>query len=216
MSSDGTYESARTRSQLLMLMLVLALVPIVTVLINLTQLFGLLVRIDSVTTDAEADVWMNEMALFERNFPAVALRQQFAEVVAAVAWLIWQHRFVAGLLALRLELDTTPWNSVGRWFVPLLNFITPFQLFARIDEALESRSRVLIRWWWALFLVGVVGPTLYSLAIDRVDESALSVVAASAVLVQISLAVAAILATLVVRRLQTAADLRAETPAQRP
>jgi hypothetical protein len=208
MSASATYESARTRSQILMLMLALAVLPIVTVLINLTQLFGLLARIDAVTTDLDAEAWVNEMDRFASGFPAVALRQQFAEVVAAIAWLAWQHRFVASLLALGLELETTPWNSVGRWFVPLLNFITPFQLFSRIDVLLGSGSRTLIRWWWGFFLIGAVGPTLYSLAIDRADDSTFMAIAASAVAVQVSLAVAAILAIVLVRRLQAAADLR--------
>jgi hypothetical protein len=207
MNPDATYQSARTRSQVLVLVLALALLPIVTVLINMTQLLGLLVRVDSVSTDAEAEAWMNEMNRFATAFPAVALRQHFADVVAAVAWFVWQHRFVASLLALGLDLETTPGNSIGRWFVPVLNFVTPFQLFARIDVLLGSGARILIRWWWALFLIGAVGPSVYSLAIDRVDDSALGAVAASAVAVQISLVIAAILAILVVRRLQGAADL---------
>ena len=210
MKGDATYQSARTRSQVLAILLALALLPIVTVLINMTQLFGLLVRVDSVSTSAEADAWTAEMNRFATNFPTAAFRQQFATVVAAAAWLFWQHRFVEGLLALGLDLETTPGNSVGRWFVPVLNFVTPFQLFARIDALLGSGARALIRWWWALFLIGAVGPSIYSLAIDRVDESALSAVAASAVAVQISLAIAAVLAIVVVRRLQAAADLLGE------
>ena len=210
MNPDATYQSARTRSQVLVLVLALALLPIVTVLINMTQLLGLLVRIDAVSTDAEAEAWINEMSRLGSAFPAVALRQHFADLVAAVAWLVWQHRFVASLLALGLDLETTPGNSIGRWFVPVLNFVTPFQLFARINVMLGSGARILIRWWWALFLIGAVGPTLYSLAIDRVDDSAFTVVIASAVAIQISLATAAVLAILVVRRLQAAADLRDE------
>ena len=211
MNTDATYQSARTRSQVLVLMLALALLPIVTVLVDMTQLLGLLVRMDAVSTDAEADAWLTEMNRFGSNFPAAALREQFAQVVGAAAWLIWQHRFVASLLALGLDLETTPGNSVGRWFVPVFNLVTPFQLFARIDDLIGSGARILIRWWWALFLIGVVGPMIYSVAIDRVDDSGLSAVAAIAVVAQIALVVAAILAILVVRRLQTAADLRAET-----
>jgi hypothetical protein len=109
-----------------------------------------------------------------------------------------------------LDLETTPGNSIGRWFVPVLNFVTPFRLFALIDVTLGSGARILIRWWWALFLIGAVGPELYSLAIDRVDDSAFTAVVASAVAIQISLAIAAVLAILVVRRLQAAADLRDE------
>jgi hypothetical protein len=210
MNPDATYQSARTRSQVLLLVLALALLPIVTVLINMTQLLGLLLRIDAVSTDAEAEAWINEMSRFGSAFPAVALRQHFADLVAAVAWLVWQHRFVASLLALGLDLETTPGNSIGRWFVPVLNFVTPFRLFARIDVTLGSGARILIRWWWALFLIGAVGPELYSLAIDRVDDSAFTAVIASAVAIQISLAIAAVLAILVVRRLQAAADLRDE------
>jgi uncharacterized protein DUF4328 len=212
MNLDSPYKSARTRSQLLVLMLALALLPIVTVLLNMTQLLGLLFRMDSVSTDAEAEAWINEMNRFGSNFPAIALRQQFAQVVAAAAWFIWQHRFVASLLALGLDLETTPGNSIGRWFVPVLNFVTPFQLFARIDALLGCGARILIRWWWALFLIGAIGPNVYSLAIDRVDDSALSAVIASAVAVQISLAIAAVLAIFVVRRLQAAADERSEQP----
>lgn len=213
MNLDSPYKSARTRSQLLVLMLALALVPIVTVLLNMTQLLGLLVRMDSVSTDAEAEAWINEMNRFGSNFPAIALRQQFAQVVAAAAWFIWQHRFIASLLALGLDLETTPGNSIGRWFVPVLNFFTPFQLFARIDALLGAGTRALLRWWWGLFLIGAIGPSVYSLAIDRVDDSALGAVAATAVAVQIAFAVAAILAILVVRRLQAAADERSEQPA---
>lgn len=212
MNLDPPYKSARTRSQLLVLMLALALLPIVTILLNLTQLLGLLFRMDAVSTDAEAEAWINEMNRFGSNFPAIALRQQFAQVVAAAAWLIWQHRFVASLLALGLDLETTPGNSIGRWFVPVLNLVTPFQLFARIDALLGSGARILIRWWWVLFLIGAIGPSVYSLAIDRVDDSALSAVAASAVAVQVSLAIAAVLAILVVRRLQGAADELSEQP----
>lgn len=210
MNPDATHQSARTRSQVLVLVLALALLPIVTVLINMTQLLGLLLRIDAVSTDAEAEAWINEMSRFGSAFPAVALRQHFADLVAAVAWLVWQHRFVASLLALGLDLETTPGNSIGRWFVPVLNFVTPFRLFAHIDVTLGSGARILIRWWWALFLIGAVGPELYSLAIDRVDDSAFTAVIASAVAIQISLAIAAVLAILVVRRLQAAADLRDE------
>jgi len=193
-------------------MLALALVPIVTVLINLTQLFGLLTRIDALSTDAEAEAWLNEMDRFGSSFPAVGLRQLYAEVVAAAAWFFWQHRLVSGLLALDLDLETTPWSSVGRWFVPLLNLVTPFQLFAHIDELLGSQVRTLIRWWWATFLIGAVGPTFYSLAIDRVDDSGFAAVIASAIAVQISFAVAAVLAIRLVLRLQDAADLRSEQP----
>jgi hypothetical protein len=212
MDPGAAYQSARTRSQILMLVLALALLPIVTVLINMAQILNLLLRVDAVSTEAEAEAWISEMNRFTATFPGIALRQHFANVVAAVAWLVWQHRFVASLLALGLDLETTPGNSVGRWFVPVLNFFTPFQLFARIDALLRAGARILIRWWWGLFLIGAIGPSVYSLAIDRVDESALGAVAATAVVVQIAFAIAAILAILVVKRLQAAADEQSEQP----
>jgi hypothetical protein len=88
MNPDPTYQSARTRSQVLVLVLALALLPIVTVLISMTQVLGLLLRIDAVSTDAEAEAWINEMSRFGSGFPAVALRQHFADLIAAVAWLV--------------------------------------------------------------------------------------------------------------------------------
>ena len=94
--------------------------------------------------------------------------------------------------------------------MPFFNLVTPFQLFARMDKLLASKARLLVRSWWAFFLIGAVGPTFYSLAIDRVDDSGLTAVIASAVAVQISLAIAAVLAILLVLRLQAAADLRSE------
>jgi hypothetical protein len=206
------YESARTRASVLALMLALTVLPILTTLNSMVQILGLLGRAEAVVTDADAEIWITQMTALTNTFPGVTLRQHFAVTVAAVAWLFWQHRFVASLLALRLDLDTTPGNSIGRWFIPIANLITPYQLFARIDSVLESRSAVIVRAWWPLFLIGVLGPIIYTQVVDGVDDSMIVAVVTGAVAAQISFAISAILAFALVVRLQRAADRRSEVP----
>jgi hypothetical protein len=120
---------------------------------------------------------------------------------------------VASLLALEIDVGASPWGAVGRWFIPLINLVSPFRLFARIDAALHAGLSVIRRAWWALFLTGAIGPQVVAYAFDLdIDFPVQRALVLAAIASEVAYVVAAILGALLIARLQGAVNQRAEFP----
>jgi hypothetical protein len=105
-------------------------------------------------------------------------------VLAAIAWLRWQHRAYANLLlGGSREAEYTPGWSVGYWFVPFINFIRPYQVTRELWLRSSNGNRLkhlqgeytpaLIGWWWGLWIAtGMLSRFVRRLATDdpRLDQ----------------------------------------------
>ena len=83
---------------------------------------------------------------------------------------MWQFSAVRQILALGHELETSPWASVGYWFLPLLNLILPYELIKRMTLALGGPELVRessLPGWWGLWLasLGLFGVELFMLGL---------------------------------------------------
>ena len=147
-----------------------------------------------------------------------------AYVLVAIAFLMWLHRVVANSWALGAHnLRFTPGWAVGWWFVPIANWVRPFQVVSEAwraadsDDALSTaasrgghRLPAFLWMWWILYLLGsligsagiVAGSTANSITALRsraeVDVASLAVGL-----------VAALLAVTVVQRLSKRQEAKA-------
>ena len=122
---------------------------------------GLLARMANLEFVSEEEVTRSD-----GRVAAVAVVQVLTLVVTGIAWLIWQHRGQANLVAARVSgLRFTPGWAVGWWFVPFANLVKPFQTMRELWKAgggeedwRNARTWPVIGWWWAAWLTaGVLG-----------------------------------------------------------
>jgi hypothetical protein len=132
----------------------------------------------------------------------------------AATFLVWLFRIVANNHALGARaLRFTPGWSVGWWFIPIANFVRPFQVVAESWRAADPRqprsspdgraaSRVspLVVVWWIAFIVGNV-IARFSVATGPDTLDGLHTTTEAAILSSSVLLVAALLAVFVVVRL---------------
>jgi hypothetical protein len=151
-------------------------------------------------------------ALLEREGTLTSLTG-LSLLAAAVSFLGWLHRAVGNVPALTGTMPrTTPWRAVLWWFVPVANLWIPYTIVRDVKERLESRLGSLrltgiLRTWWLSWVAVPVGLLSLQLAIGRLDRSVPTL--ATGALGEAAWAMSAVLAVLVVRRLDTAQRLLA-------
>ncbi|MFJ8042239.1 DUF4328 domain-containing protein [Kitasatospora sp. NPDC096147] len=149
----------------------------------------------------------------------VSMVSMVAFVVCGLVFLFWFHRARGNALALApwQRQSRSPGWTVWGWIVPVVSFWFPYQMTrdawrATAPQEGPAPATGLLRWWWALWLVGqgagMVDAQVYGAAREPAEYVlSFSLTAATDLLD----AVAAVLAILVVRRLtalQTAAIAR--------
>ena len=151
---------------------------------------------------------------------AISLGGVVALGIAAIAWLVWQHRAHANLRPLGAgELRFTPGWAVGWWFVPFANLVRPPQAVSELVRAsdpaggtVEHRGRPTPRivWvWWVIWVIG--GLMSYGITRASADSIASLLTRDRLVIASEALhAIAAILAIAIVRRIQRTQSERAD------
>lgn len=132
-------------------------------------------------------------------------------LATGVAWLVWQHRAHANLWALEVPgLRFTPGWAVGWWFIPFASLWMPYRAVSELWRASEvtlpqrgsrrKKQPLLGLWWGSLLVSWVVFPTIALIVPDdTIDQLLMSF--RLAVVGQVATLAAALLAILVVRRI---------------
>jgi hypothetical protein len=77
-------------------------------------------------------------------------------LVTAVFFLRWFHLAMQSAIDRGVALEVSPFRAVTFWFIPIVNFIRPYQLLRRALAALKAPTRVVTLWQVCWFVGGVV------------------------------------------------------------
>jgi Domain of unknown function (DUF4328) len=94
--------------------------------------------------------------------------QGLAYLAAAVLFIRWFHRAYRNLDALGSHRNHGTGWAIGGWFVPIMNLWVPYQVTTDILLAGEAptaqrRGYLLIRAWWAGWVISIIGLRLIGL-----------------------------------------------------
>jgi len=85
-------------------------------------------------------------------------------LVTGILWLIWQYQLASSITA---KLDRSPGWHLGSWFIPIANFVMPFQNVRDLWRKLVSVDTAVITCWW----LAVVGTGLSQRIASAYDSS---------------------------------------------
>jgi hypothetical protein len=204
---SATYRSSATRATVVTV--ALALVGAVTALSLVHNYSGF-----ALIEDAKAGLLSDaEATSFDATTLVLAILYLAAYLFAGITFLAWLSRCVDNVPSLTGEIPgATPRWSIGWWFVPFANLWKPYEVVKDLDARMSAEGRstgfLLITWW----LVWIFG-NIVSFFVSRLPEpttlEALSEWFTANVGSDIFVVVGAILAILVVRRIQGRAVRRA-------
>jgi hypothetical protein len=203
-----SYKSASTRARVVVILLAItALVLAWTALFHASG-FDLIAQAEAGTlTDQEA-------ADFDTATQALAGTFLIFFVATAIAYLAWLSRTVDNIPHLTGELPmVTPRWSIGWWFVPIANVFKPYQIVKDAATRLapnpsSAEHGVILTWWLVWIASGLLG-TIVSRLPEPETLNDLTTWFAANLIADVVLVVAAILAIIVVRRVQSLANDRA-------
>jgi uncharacterized protein DUF4328 len=195
---------------------VAGIVDAINVVLDLS-FFPLLDRAEAgLVNDAEANA-------FDSIFGMSGLAQAAVILATAVAFLAWLSRIVENIPLLGGGQPlTSPRAAIGWWFVPFANLVQPFRIVAdayrRLAAAQPAPGLWLVTLWWLLWIVGNLvsnvalrvvlqeNPTIADLRLEFLAYAVSDVLTA----------VAAVLAVIMIRRMQRWANDRAATASGLP
>jgi hypothetical protein len=162
--AHGAYKTLTGRaSRAVALLYLILLVSLATTLNFLFQLY-LLQGASQGRPISEADANLSELCS-----GALALANLGARLVAAVFFCIWGYRAYANLDALGAEgLNYTPGWATWGFFIPFLNLVRPYQVYAEVWKASDpehpvwnprvglAQSTPIVNAWWACWLLSIV------------------------------------------------------------
>jgi hypothetical protein len=172
--------------------------------------FPLLDRAEAgLVTDAEATAFDSAVAL-------AGLVQAVVYVATAIAFLAWLSRIVENIPALGAGVPLkSPRASIGWWFVPLANLVQPYRIvrdaYDRLAPVRPAPGGAIVVTWWLLWVIGNWASNLALRVLLQENPTIADLrgqflaYAASDLLTVL----AAVLAVIVVRRIQRWADARA-------
>ena len=144
----------------------------VVILIGVAVLIAIASAIGDVAVYARAETLVNEPLSEEAwvVLGATAGVQFLVHIVALVLLLVWLHRSWRNAETLGvLDLPFSAGWAVGGWFVPLLNFVRPYQSMRDVERASRQlasgarpegwsslRADRKVNLWWIFFLVSAV------------------------------------------------------------
>lgn len=208
------FRSSRTRALVTMAAIAVAGVIDLASIVHLSG-FGQLA--DDVVSGAAGVV---EADAFDRTTVQISGSFVLVLIVGGLAYMAWLSRAVENAPALGAGTPPhSPRGAIGWWFVPLANFVVPYQIVSDLHDRLATvadsdRARPLLLGWWLTWMGGnLIGYLTRFTGNDTIDQ-----LKAAITVTMISDAmnlVAAILAILVVRRIlgrETARAAAASTP----
>jgi hypothetical protein len=209
-----TFRSGVTRSRVAIASLVI--VAIAVGALAWTEVAGLAL-IDRAELGQVSDL---ELLEYDRLVQAIAGAYLLALIVCAIAFLAWLSRTIDNIPVLTGRIpSTTPRWSIGWWFVPIANFLKPYQVVKEASVHLAGPSgrpsSGLILVWWIAFIVGSIASNVVSrLPVFTVDDYRTFLTAGLVVdLLEVG---AALLAIVVVLRIQSSADASAASASASP
>ena len=204
----GRYRTAATRARLAVICLgITGFIAFVAMIHHLSG-YGLISEAEQgVLTVAEGND-------FDGASVAIALFTVLAYIPTGIAYLAWFSRTVDNIPSLGGGIPSvTPRWSIGWWFVPILSLVRPYQIARELHDRMATETKVggvgLLRAWWITFVgadvlavIVIAQPRAHTL-VDLGNRFGLRAVSDAA------FGVAAILAIMVLRRIQTRAEERA-------
>ena len=161
---------------------------------------------------------------------AVGLTQTAIFLATAIAFLMWTHRAYRNLPSLDATgLQHSPAWAVGYFFIPLFNLFRPYQAMREIWVGSHPRgsahdlsgyglapSAALVGWWWGLWLVmNLLGQINLRLTLDAQSIDSLLASSWGSIATDLVSVPAALVAILMVRRIDANQQQRHEEIAAR-
>ena len=203
---EGTYRPSSARGSVAIALLLLMALLAAASALHFFSAFDLADRA------ARAALRPGEATAFDDLTQTLARLELAGSVLTGIAWFVWLHRGVANARSLGVQTAATPGWSVGWWFIPFANLVKPYQILRSLFGGVVSGSSTIVGFWWACYLLaGLVGNFA---ALQRPETlAALRVYAASFLLTDLLRIAAAILAALMVWRIDEGTDSLARTRA---
>lgn len=163
-------------------------------------------------------------SLTEVLYVLVALLHIVIFIITAVLFLMWLHRAYRNLPALGAQtLETTPGWAIAYFFIPFVNLVKPFHVVREIwnksdtqaetDEGFGSYSPgtpALVGWWWAFWIIANVATRIADrLAGDSETVGGMILAARLGIAADVLFFVAAVLAILVVKKIDERQEAKA-------
>jgi len=201
---EGTYRPSSARGSVAIALLLLMALLAVASALHFFSAFDLADRA------ARAALRPGEATAFDDLTQTLARLELAGSVLTGIAWFVWLHRAVANARSLGVQTAATPGWSVGWWFIPFANLVKPYQILRSLFDGLVSGSGRIVGFWWACYLLaGLVGNFA---ALQRPETlAALRVYAGSFLLTDTLRLAAAILAALMVWRIDEGTESLART-----
>lgn len=108
----------------------------------------------SMLGDAIAAGNLDRLASFDSVNQTLTIIEGVTYLVTGVSWVCWQYTLARSLPP--GELARTPGMHAGSWFIPVANFVLPFQNMRSLWRALVSPSSGIISAWWAILVIANV------------------------------------------------------------
>jgi hypothetical protein len=169
-------------------------------------------------------ITLDEIAASQSAMQSLAMPQRLVQLITAVCFLVWIYRAHRNLPSLGAHpLKYSPGWAVGGFFVPFLNLIHPYLVVREMWKASSPEVGVsngdswqdqatfplLGLWWGACIVTGILGQSVLWLAPSAKTAAAFLPVAWLGVASYIVGVIAAVLALLVVRRIDARQKERA-------
>lgn len=166
---------------------------------------------------------VGEAEAFDAASVGIGIGYLAAGVIAAIAFLAWLSRSVDNTPSLGGGMpEFTPRWAIGWWFVPIANFWKPYQVVQELDYRMAAEKPVdsrLVVVWWLFWIGGSIAAFIFVRLPEPTNLEELSSWFTASLVIDLAQAVGAVLAILVVRRIQRRADERAaslDAPSDQP
>ena len=203
------------------------LASITCVLLGVVGLFALLSTIQAgsglrMVDDLRAGMLLpKEAKEFNDSTALAGLSYLGASVATAIAYLAWLSRTVDNVPTLRAgRPSVTPRWSIGWWFIPFANLVKPYQIVRDIHDRLAIGASsgggwIVLAWWVSWVLGTVISQIAIRLPVPARPDPLSTMFSFQATGYGLAL-IGAILAIVVVLRIQWRADERADSLGVRP
>jgi hypothetical protein len=203
---EGTYRPTSTRGSIAIALLLLSGLLAAVAAMHFFSAF------DIANRAARAALRPGEAAAFDDLTLTLGRLELAGLILTGIAWFIWLHRAVANARSLGVDTAATPGWAVGWWFVPFANLVKPYRILRSLFDGLVSGSSAIVAYWWGCYLIaGFVGEFAVLQHPDTL--AALRVFAGSYFTSEALRVVAAILAALMVWKIDEGTETAARTAA---
>lgn len=207
---SGRYRSASRRASIACVLL--ALVALVALLAMIQAGSGL-----RMVDDLRAGMLIpSEAKDFNDSTALAGLSYLAALSVTAIAFLAWLSRTVDNVPALRSGTPSvTPGWAIGWWFIPFANLVKPYQIVRDIHDRLATSNSsgggwIVLAWWVSWVLGTAISQIAIRLPVPNTPGPLSTMFSVQAAGYGLAL-LGAILAIVVVLRIQWRADERADS-----